>query len=208
MRAVVLNILNAVDAEGASTATGEGAQKQAADNACTPGGTSICLFYSGDSAVATNIALEEHRDVRGGVDDTVGLHQRHLLILDMLMEVAWLRLGHGLWGLGLISVQTLTIWGQIWRHVANLWLLIDLLRLRWHLLLIVLLRRLILHHSLRSIAWLLDYHRSWLHHRLLLCTIVWISILAWVLRRHLLVRVGVRHRLLLLLLRRIHYIIL
>ena len=103
VRAEVLNILDRVDAEGARAAAGKGAQNQAAGDTCTPRSTPVHHFHSGDSVVTTNIALKEHRDVGWGEDDPIGLHQRHLMILDMLMEVTWPRLGHGLWGRCLIS---------------------------------------------------------------------------------------------------------
>ena len=110
--------------------------------------------------------------MRWGEDDPISLHQRHLLILDMLMEVAWPRLGHGLWGRCLISEIDLTLIDLIGGNVANLRLKINLLRLRWQLLrLKVLLRGLTRHHCLRSIARLLNEHWAWLHHRLLLNTI-------------------------------------
>ena len=140
--------------------------------------------------------------MRWGEDDSIGLHQRHLLILDMLMEVACPRLGHGLWGRCLISMLDLTLIGHVGGDVAILRLQIDLLSLRWQLLLLIVLLR--GYHCLRSIARLLYEHWAWLYHRLLLCTIASLGKLARILRRHLLVRVGVRHRLLLM--RGIHYI--
>ena len=110
--------------------------------------------------------------MRWGEDDPIGLHQRHLLILDMMMEVASLRLGHGLWGRRLISELYLILIGHIWGNIANLRLKINLLRLRWQLLrLKILLRGLIRHQCLRSIARLLNEHWAWLHHPLLLYTI-------------------------------------
>ena len=92
--AVVLHILEAFDAEGTRAAAGEGSQEKAAGDAGSPHGTSVGTFRPGDSAVTARVTLEEHRDMRGSVDDPIGLHQRHLLINDMLMQVAWLRLGH------------------------------------------------------------------------------------------------------------------
>ena len=126
----------------------------------------------------------------------------------MVMEIGWVRLGHGMWGRWLIPELDLTLMVHIGGNVPNLRLLINLLRLRWHLLLllVVLLRGLILHHSLRSIARLLNEYWPWLHHRLLLCTHARVSILANVLWGHQLVSVGVRYRLLIL--RGIHFIIL
>jgi hypothetical protein len=202
-----LDVLDRVDAEGARAKAGEGTQEKAAREAGTPGSTPVSHFHSRNSVVTARIALEEHRDVRGGVDDPVGLHQRHLLIMHMLMEVAWLRLGHGLWSRWLIPEPDLTLIAYILGHVPNLRLLIHLLRLGWQLLLlIVLLRSLILHHSLRSIARLLNKNWAWLHHRLLLCTNTREGMLAWVLRLHLLVRVGGCQWLLFI--RGIHFIIL
>ena len=129
--------------------------------------------------------------------------------MHMLMQVAWLRLGHGLWGRWLIPEPDLTLIAYILGHVPNLRLLIHLLRLRWHLLLlllIVLLRGLILHNNLRSIARLLNENWAWLHHRLLQCTSARVGIQAYVLWGHLLVRIGGCHRLLVM--RGIHFIIL
>ena len=58
--------------------------------------------------------------MRWGKDDPIGLHQRHLLILDMLMVVTWPRLGHGLWGRCLISEIDLTLIRHVGGDVANL----------------------------------------------------------------------------------------
>ena len=74
MGAVVLDVLDRVDAEGARAEAGEGAQEKAAGQAGTPGSTPVNHFHSRDSVVTAHIALEEHRDVRGGVDDPVCLH--------------------------------------------------------------------------------------------------------------------------------------
>ena len=117
----------------------------------------------------------------------------------MLMEIGWVRLGHGMWGRWLIPELDLTLMVHIGGNVPNLRLLINLLRLRWHLLLLLVV-------LLRSIARLLNEYWTWLHHRLLLCTHARVSILANVLWGHQLVSVGVRYRLLIL--GGIHFIIL
>ena len=129
--------------------------------------------------------------------------------MHMLMQVAWLRLGHGLWGRWLIPEPDLTLIAYILGHVPNLRLLIHLLRLGWQLLLlllIVLLRGLILHNNLRSIARLLNENWAWLHHWLLQCTSARVGIQAYILWGHLLVRVYGCHRLVVI--RGIHFIIL
>ena len=58
--------------------------------------------------------------MRWGEDDPIDLHQRHLVILDMLMEITRSRLGHGLWGRCLIPELDLTLIAHIRGNVANL----------------------------------------------------------------------------------------
>ena len=60
MRAVMLHVLDVIDAEGAGAETSEGPKDQTAGDAGTPRRTTVDFLHTRYRVLTTYVALEEH----------------------------------------------------------------------------------------------------------------------------------------------------
>ena len=98
MGAVVLHVLNIINAEGAGAEARERSKEEAASQAGTPGRTTVDFFSTSHRMLAADIALHKHGHRRGRKNNPIVPYHRGLVIVDLCWVRSILWLGHRLWG--------------------------------------------------------------------------------------------------------------